>query len=242
MNGLKILLLGIWVVGFGSGRAETISASFDADTYYYYGTYNEVRTGTINSGTFHVGTHSLNTDPTYDRHFNFAGIEFSDLSRFSSTGSKFLQLNLIDFRIPGAIGPGYQGQPAYDYLATGSFRLAVVALGAKFSGSEIFATLPTWYQSNLFGRDKIAEVDLTQAGQVQIDVTSTVNGWISNPTTNFGFGLVGLTSSPLATTARFYSMEAAGNLGPVLIPEPAVGSLLTFGFAVALANRRRRRS
>ena len=37
-------------------------------------------------------------------------------------------------------------------------------------------------------------------------------------------------------------MEAAGNLGPVLIPEPAVGSLLACGFAVALANRRRRRS
>ena len=80
------------------------------------------------------------------------------------------------------------------------------------------------------------------AGQVQIDVTSAVNAWIENPNTNFGFGLVGLTSSPLATTARFYSLEAAGNLGPVLIPEPAVGSLLAFGFAVALANRRRRRS
>jgi hypothetical protein len=241
MNGLKILLLGIWIVGFGSVRAETISASFDADTYHFTQTYNTARTGTLNSGTFHVGMHNLDTVSTYYRHFNFAGIEFSDLSGLSTAGSKFLQLNLKDFKTPGAIIPGYQGPPAYDYLATGSFRLAVVALGAEFSESET-ADLSTWYQSNLFGKTSLAEVDLTQAGQVQIDVTSAVNDWIENPTTNFGFGLVGITSSPMATTARFYSMEAAGNLGAVLIPEPAVGSLLAFGFAVALANRRRRRS
>ena len=241
MNGLKIFLLGIWIVGFGSVRAETISASFDADTYHFTQTYNTARTGTLNSGTFHVGMHNLDTVSTYYRHFNFAGIEFSNLSGLSAAGSKFLQLNLKDFKTPGAIIPGYQGPPAYDYLTTGSFRLAVVALGAEFSESET-ADLSTWYQSNLFGRVRVAEVDLTTAGQVQIDVTSAVNAWIENPNTNFGFGLVGLTSSPLATTARFYSLEAAGNLGPVLIPEPAVGSLLAFGFAVALANRRRRRS
>ncbi len=241
MHRAIFLLLSLWMTGSLSLEAETISASFDADTYYFYGTYNTARTGTLNSGTFHVGMHDLDAASTYYRHFNFAGIEFSDLLRFSSTGSKFLQLNLKDFRIPGAIVPGYQGQPAYEYLATGSFRLAVVALGAEFSESET-ADLSTWYQSNLFGRARVAEVDLTQAGQVQIDVTSTVNGWILDPTTNFGFGLVGLTSSPLATTARFYSMEAAENLRPVLIPEPAVGSLLACGFAVALANRRRRQS
>ena len=241
MNGVKVLLLGIWIVGFGSVRAETISASLDADTYHFTQTYNTARTGTLNSGTFHVGMHNLETVSTYYRHFNFAGIEFSNLSGLSAAGSKFLQLNLKDFKTPGAIIPGYQGPPAYDYLTTGSFRLAVVALGAEFSESET-ADLSTWYQSNLFGRVRVAEVDLTTAGQVQIDVTSAVNAWIENPNTNFGFGLVGLTSSPLATTARFYSLEAAGNLGPVLIPEPAVGSLLAFGFAVALANRRRRRS
>ena len=241
MNGVKVLLLGIWIVGFGSVRAETISASLDADTYHFTQTYNTARTGTLNSGTFHVGMHNLDTVSTYYRHFNFAGIEFSNLSGLSAAGSKFLQLNLKDFKTPGAIIPGYQGPPAYDYLTTGSFRLAVVALGAEFSESET-ADLSTWYQSNLFGRVRVAEVDLTTAGQVQIDVTSAVNAWIENPNTNFGFGLVGLTSSPLATTARFYSLEAAGNLGPVLIPEPAVGSLLAFGFAVALANRRRRQS
>ncbi len=232
MNGLKILLLGIWIVGFGSIRAETISASLDADTYYFTQTYNTARTGTLNSGTFHVGMHILNTNPNYDGHFNFAGIEFSNLSGLSTAGSKFLQLNLKDFKTPGAIIPGYQGPPAYDYLTTGSFRLAVVALGAEFSESETASPLSTWYQSNLFGRARVAEVDLTQAGEVKIDVTSAVNAWIENPNTNFGFGLVGLTSSPLATTARFYSMESAG-LGPVLqaitVPEPSISSLFWMG-------------
>jgi hypothetical protein len=229
MNGIKVLLLGLWIVGFGSVQAETISASLDADTYYFTQTYNTARTGTINTGTFHVGMHILNTNPNYDGHFNFAGIKFSNLSGLSTAGSKFLQLNLKDFKTPGAIVPGYQGPPVYDYLTTGSFRLAVVALGAEFSESET-ATLSTWYQSNLFGRTRVAEVDLTQVGQVQIDVTSAVNDWIANPTTNFGFGLVGITSSPMATTARFYSLESAG-LGPVLqaIPEPSISSLFWMG-------------
>jgi hypothetical protein len=241
MRRATFLLLSLWMAGSLSVEAETVSASLDADTYYYTQSYSTARTGALNSGTFHVGMNILNTDPNYDGHFNFAGVEFSNLSGLSAAGSKFLQLNLKDFKTPRAIVPGYQGPPQYDYLETGSFRLAVVALGAEFSESET-ATLSTWYQDNLFGSSRIAEVNLTQAGLVQIDVTSAVNGWILNPTTNFGFGLVGTTSSPLATTARFYSMEAAGNLGPVLIPEPAVGSLLAFGFTVALVNRRRRRS
>jgi hypothetical protein len=240
MHRALFLLLSLWLTGSLSLEAETVSASFDADTYYFTQTYNTARTSS-NSGTFHVGMHSLNSDPTYDGHFNFAGIEFSNLSGLSTTGSKFLQLNLKDFKTPRAVVPGYLGPPLYDYPTTGSFQLAVVALGAAFSESET-ATLSTWYQDNLFSMSRIAEVNLNQAGLVQINVTSTVNGWISNPTTNFGFGLVGLTSTPLATTARFYSSEAAGNLGPVLVPEPAVGSLLACGFALALANRRRRRS
>jgi hypothetical protein len=226
MHRATFLLLSLWMIGSLSAEAETVSASLDADTYYYTQSYSTARTGALNSGTFHVGMNLLNTNPNYDGHFNFAGIEFSNLSGLSTAGSKFLQLNLKDFKTPGTIVPGYQGPPVYDYLTTGSFRLAVVALGAEFSESEA-ATLSTWYQSNLYGRARVAEVTLSQAGQVQIDVTSAVNDWIVNPATNFGFGLVGITSSPLATTARFYSMEATG-LGPFLlaIPEPNISSLL----------------
>jgi hypothetical protein len=236
-----ILSIGLWIFGFVSAQAATVAASLDADNYYATQTYKSVRTGVRDAGTFNVGVSILNANPNYDTHFNFAGIEFSDLRSLTTQGSKFLQLNLKDFKTPGAIVPGYQGPPPYNYLTTGSFQLAVVALGANFAESEI-ALLSTWYQNNLFGRDRVATVTFSQAGQVEIDVTSTVNDWIINPATNFGFGLVGIDSTPYATTAQFYSMEAPENLRPVLIPEPAVGSLLAFGFAVALANRRRRRS
>lgn len=241
MSKLLFVIIAVAVASLGTIRAEAILASYDADTYYFTQTYNEARTGSLNGGTFHVGMHFLNTNPTYDGHFNFAGIKLSNLSGLSSSGSKFLQLNLKDFKTPVAVDPSYQGPPQYSYLTSGNFKLAVVALGADFSESQS-ATLSTWYQSNLFGKPRLAEVTLSQAGLVNIDVTSAVNDWILNPASNFGFGLVGTTSSPIATTARFYSSEAAGTLGPVLIPEPATGSLLALGFAVGLANRRRRRS
>jgi hypothetical protein len=240
MRCVAVLFFSLWMTGSLSVEAETISASFDADTYYYTQTYSTARTGTLNSGTFHVGMHILNTNPNYDGHFNFASVEFSDLSGLTTESTKFLQLNLKDFKTPGAIIPGYQGPPMYDYLATGSFSLAVVALGADFSESET-ATLSTWYQNNLFGRSRIAEVDLSQAGQVKIDVTSTVNEWILNPSANFGFGLVGITSSPLATTARFYSMENSSGLGPVLlaIPEPSSFALLWVGVGWMISRKLR---
>jgi len=84
-------------------------------------------------------------------------------------------------------------------------------------------------------------VAITQSGVVQLDVTTTVDSWISTPAINFGFGLIGLDSAPTATTLRFNSLEAAGNLGPVLIPEPVSGSLILLGLASVLAIRHRRR-
>lgn len=233
--------LGWFVLLADMARSETVSASYDADTYYYTQTYNTARTGTLNAGTFHVGTHILNTNPTYDGHFNFGGVVFSDLTGFTSAGAKFLQLNLKDFKTPGTVVPGYQGPPAYNYLTSGSFRLAVVALGADFAETEV-AILSTWYQNNLFSQPRIAEIELTGIGQVQVDVTATVNNWRANPVTNFGFGLVGITSSPFATTARFYSMEAAEGLRPLLIPEPTVGTLLILGLTSTLMLRRQTKS
>jgi hypothetical protein len=100
MHRATFLLLSLWMAGSLSVEAETVSASLDADTYYYTQSYSTARTGTLNSGTFHVGMNILNTNPNYDGHFNFAGIEFSNLSGLTTAGSKFLQLNLKDFKTP----------------------------------------------------------------------------------------------------------------------------------------------
>lgn len=167
MHRATFLLLSLWMAGSLSVEAETVSASLDADTYYYTQSYSTTRTGTLNSGTFHVGMNILNTNPNYDGHFNFAGIEFSNLSGLTTAGSKFLQLNLKDFKTPKAIVPGYQGPPVYDYLTTGSFRLAVVALGAEFSESET-AVLSTWYQDNLLDELELQRWILRKLGRCRL--------------------------------------------------------------------------
>lgn len=239
MRPVFLLLIGVFALC--EGRAANLGASYDADTYYFTQTYNEVRTGALNSGTFHVGQHFLATNPTYDGHFNFGAVLFSDLSSFSAGGPKALSLNVKDFKTPAAVVPGYQGPPLYNYLSTGNFRLAVVALTADFTETAITADLPGWYQTHLFSRPRIAEVDVTTFGIFQIDVTGAVDGWISAPQTNFGFGLIGVASTPEASTLRFYSIESAGNFGPVLIPEPGSSALLSLGMGALLLFRRRAR-
>jgi hypothetical protein len=238
-----ILTLGCLGLGFGSKCiAVTVGASYDADTYYFTQTYNEVRTGALNTGTFHVGQHILNTNPTYNGHFNFGAVLFQDLSSLSLGSGKYLQLNVRDFKTPVAVDPSYQGPPLYSYLTTGNFRLAVVALSADFSETAVTADLPGWYQTHLYSRPRVAELDIANAGIFQVDVTGAVDNWISTPSTNFGFGLIGLDSTPTASTLRFYSMEATNGLGPALIPEPGTGSLLLAGLASVLSLRRRFRA
>jgi len=223
-------------------QAATLGATYDADTYYFTQTYNEVRTGSSNSGTFHVGQHFLATNPTYDGHFNFGAVRFDNLSSFAIGGPKLLSLQVKDFKIPAAVVPGYQGPPLYNYLSTGNFRLAVVALTADFTETAATANLSAWYQTHLFSRPRIAEVEVTTSGIFQIDVTGAVDGWISAPQTNFGFGLIGVASTPEASTLRIYSMESAGNFGPVLIPEPGSSALFSFGIGILLMFRRRFRA
>ena len=238
---MRFILIGIGCLIVGcQARAATLGASYDADAYHFTGTYNEVRTGALNSGTFHIGQHILDTNPTYNRHFNFGAVFFRDLSSFSLGSSKFLQLNLKDFKTPVSVDPDYQGPPnTYSYLSTGNFRLALVALSADFAETAITEDLAVWYQTNLFSRPRIAVLDVTSAGNLQIDVTSTVDSWISETLTNFGFGLVGLDSTPTASTLRFYSMEDSSGFGPALIPEPSTGTLLLIGLASFLSMRRR---
>jgi len=240
MRLLLFLLIGL----FSGPRAQAVNlgASYDADTYYFTQTYNEIRTGALNSGTFHVGQHFLATNPTYNGHFNFGAVRFEDLSSFSAAEPKFLSLNVKDFKTPATVVPGYQGPPLYNYLSTGNFRLAVVVLTADFTETSITADLPGWYQTHLFSRPQIAQVDVTTSGIFQIDVTGAVDDWISSPQTNFGFGLIGVASTPEASTLRFYSMESVENFGPALIPEPGAGAMLSIGLGALLLRRRRARS
>ena len=234
---MRFLLIGIGCLMIvGQARAATLGASYDADVYYFTQTYRAVRTG-ADLGTLHVGQHILDVGSTYYRHFNYGAITF-DLSSMAATGQKFLSLNVKDFKTPVSLFPG--GPPSYSFLSSGNFQLAIVALKADFREIENLTDLSeieAWYQDNLFSQPRIVTVNLTTAGAFQVDVTSVVDGWITNSTPNFGFGLIGLDSTPTASTLRFYSMEAGGVFGPALIPEPTTGSLALLGLAGVLTMR-----
>lgn len=235
----KIIVICLYRVFLGvPAFAATLGASYDADTYYAYQSYSEVRTKTVDLGTFHAGVQILGIDPTYNGHFNFAAVRFDNLSSFTLAEKKYLQLTLKDFKTPQAVDPSYQGPPNYSYLSTGSFQLGIYALSSVFSESQN-ADLTVWYPANFSSTSKIGEFTMTSAGVYQVDVTSAVDSWISASSTNFGFGLVGISSAPQATTARFYSMESAG-FGPALIPEPETSSLFVLALASLLCLRSRR--
>jgi hypothetical protein len=234
----SVICFSFAIMGFPA-YAATVGASYDADTYYAYQSYSEVRTKTIDLGTFHTGVQILGVDPTYNGHFNFSAVRFDNLSSFTLGEKKYLQLTLKDFKTPQAVDPSYQGPPNYSYLSTGSFQLGIFALSSAFSDSQN-EDLTVWYPTNFSDSSKIGSFTMTNAGVYQIDVTSTVNSWITSASTNFGFGLVGTSSTPQAATARFYSMESAG-FGPALIPEPEINSLVVFAMASLGCLRSRRR-
>ena len=233
----SVICLSLALTGFPS-YAATVGASYDADTYYAAQTYFEVKTKTVDLGTFHAGVQILGVDPSYNGHFNFAAVRFDDLRSFVLTEKKYLQLTLKDFKTPGAVDPNSQAPPPYTYLATGSFQLGIFALSSVFSESQN-EDLTVWYPANFSSTSKIGEFTMASAGVYQIDVTNIVDSWITSPSTNFGFGLVGTSSIPQATTARFYSMESDG-YGPALVPEPGTTSLFVLAMASLGCLRSRR--
>ena len=186
------------------GRAAVLNtAIYDADEYLFYGTYKSER------DLLYVGQNDLTTGSPYQYHFNFAAVKF-DLAGFSTGATSCLQLNLGRFRIPGPVDPNYQGQPAYTYATSGySFDLKVVALGADFSAIYLLEVndLPNWYLDHLWSRPTIGTMSFSSAESVSLDVSSAVDAWLANPTSNYGFGLVGSFGSAQGLTAQFYSSQ-----------------------------------
>ena len=212
-------------------------AVYDADEYLYYGIYNSGR------DPLYVGVNDLTTGSPYQYHFNFGAVQF-DLAGLSAGGTSYLQLNLMRFRIPGPVVPN--GPPSYTYATSGySFDLKVVALGADFSeaGSLSGSDLQEWYTSNLWNRPTVGIMNFNSAGAVSLDVSSAVDAWLANPASNFGFGLVGVSSGTQGLTAQFYSTEntVSSSNAPALIPEPSNLALWGFGhlfFILAFLKRK----
>jgi len=184
------------------GRAAVLNtAIYDADEYLSNGTYKSER------NPLYVGLNDLTDGSPYQYHFNFAAVQF-DLAGLSAGGTSYLQLSLMRFMVPGLVVPN--GPPSYTYATSGySFDLKVVALGADFSAIYLLGVndLPNWYLDHLWSRPTIGTMSFSSAGSVLLDVSSTVDAWLANPTSNYGFGLVGSFGSAQGLTAQFYSSE-----------------------------------
>jgi len=205
------------------GRAGVANrAIYDADEYMYYGIYNSER------NPLYVGVNDLTAGSPYQYHFNFAAVQFN-LAGLSAGGTSYLQLSLMRFRVPGPVVPN--SPPSYTYATSGySFDLKVVALGDAFSEAGNFSDsdLKEWYTNNLWNRPTVGIMNFNSAGLVALDVSSAVDAWLANPASNFGFGLVGVSSDTQGLTAQFYSSEytLSSSNAPALIQAATQNSVL----------------
>lgn len=231
----KLILTFIFGLICSVAYPTTLAVSSDADYYVFYGTYNNVRT------PFNIGVNDQAAGSTYRYHFNVAAIEIPNLINYNIGDIGLLKLNLQRFRVPVAVDPSYQGPPSYQFLTSGvSFTIKAVALSDQFSNIEFDSDPLNWYNTNLFNRPTIDQVTFNQSGEVIFNITSALNAWKINPSSNFGIGLVGTFSSIEGTTAQFYSLE---NTDPLLaptvsvIPEPTIFEyIIAFVFVILTLN------
>lgn len=209
-----------------SAMATTATTTFDSDSYIPFKTNNptspELTLGAVNPGY----------------NFNFGVIEFDDLTGFSAAGSKFLVVDLEAFITLGAPPPGGGPPPAIP-SPTGSATIKVVGLGANFADYSTAPSASAWFDTYIGNPVADATASPTAAGLVSFDVTDVLNGWLANPSTNNGFGLVVSTGQSVELGASDDFLPS-GSIAPILttVPEPASLTLLAVG-AMALTRRRR---
>ena len=79
----------------------------------------------------------------------------------------------------------------------------------------------------------------------EIDVTAIVAGWLANPSSNYGFSLIGSESGDNRNTAKyfdgFYGVTSPQLVVTYTVPEPGILALLGTGLTALLAYPMRRR-
>ena len=211
-------------MAFSTTVAET---SFDTDSYIPFATNNptssEITLGAVNPGY----------------NFNFGVIEFDDLGSVPSTGDKFLVVDLEAFVTLGAPPPG-GGPPPAVLTPTGNATIKVVGLTEDYSTAyPIAPSASGWFDAQIGNPAADAEETVTSAGLVYFDVTDVVDGWLANPSSNFGFGLV-VSSGQSVELGASDDFLTSGSIAPILssVPEPSSLALLALGAAGLLRRRR----
>ena len=210
-------------VALGTTLVET---SFDSDSYIPFATNNptapEITLGAVNPGY----------------NFNFGVIEFDDLTLVPAIGDKFLVVDLEAFVTLGDPPPG-GGPPPAVLTPTGNATIKVVGLTESYGTDyPVAASASGWFDAQIGNPAADAEAAVTSAGLVSFDVTDVVAGWLADPSSNYGFGLV-VSSGQSVELGAGDDFLPSGSVAPILssVPEPGSMALFALG-AVGLLRRR----
>jgi len=170
-----------------SSWGDTIKVNTTSDGYLYLGAPT-----TVNSTGYYLDVGLYGTP---GNHYSIAYAKFdTDLSFLEGAQKIYLALNLRNFVAP-VFGNGPTAQyTRLDYPTSGGyFTLKAVPLTSSFPESGVNAT---WVRDNLISPTAAGTVVLQNSGYYYMDITSAVNNWIANPTSERVLGFVGIGSTP----------------------------------------------
>jgi len=170
-----------------SSWGDTIKVNTTSDGYLYLGAPT-----TVNSTGYYLDVGLYGTP---GNHYSIAYAKFdTDLSFLEGAQKIYLALNLRNFVAP-VFGNGPTAQyTRLDYPTSGGyFTLKAVPLTSSFPESGVNAT---WVRDNLISPAAAGTVVLQNSGYYYMDITSAVNNWIANPTSERVLGFVGIGSTP----------------------------------------------
>lgn len=236
--GFSLLVLLTSQVAF----AGVVQITTTADGYKYLGA-----PAPANSSNYYmdVGLYGTPGD-----HYSVGFAKFNtDLSSLSGASNIFLAINLRNFVEP-IFGNGITNQPTDTQYPTsgGNFTLKATALTAAFPSSGVNGT---WVQNNVIIPTAAGTVVFQNAGTHYMDITSTVQNWISTSATVKELAFVGIASTPNTWSLQIGTLEdqrdldsnlisAASPMYLTAIPEPSTVTLISLGFLSILSQKKRK--
>jgi len=234
----------IFALGCDAAFSDVVQINTTADGYKYLGA-----PAPANSSNYYMDVGLYGTP---GNHYSVGFAKFNtDLNSLSGASNIFLAINLRNFVEP-IFGNGISNQPTDTQYPTtgGNFTLKATALTAGFPFSGVNAT---WVQNNVILPSAAGSVVFRNAGIHYMDITSTVQNWISTSATVKELAFVGIASTPNTWSLNIGTLEnqldldgnlisAASPMYLTTIPEPNTAALLSLGLCAFCRLRRRAKS
>ena len=206
------------IILFANTSLADLTPTFDTDSYLFIGTNNQGDSQITLGETQRPGT----------GHFNFGVLEF-DVTSLMSSGQKFLDLNAVEYVT--LIG-GNGGIPTSQVGPTGAATVQLIALGDSFLNYQSAPNKIAWYDTYVqgAGANVVGTYNFSNEGVVSVNVTSVVNSWLTDSSTNMGFALYS-SSGNLELASSTYSdpslaprvrVEADTVVNPPVVEPPVV--------------------